>query len=249
MTHFPALLLCSAPTDRDHISPGRSWCTTKDNKCPNKKDKCYPFTDKELLSTLIALGMTINRKCPFENEAQYKKEQKGCIDRSCKGQGRLRNRTEGQGTLFMLNNCYNQHCDGESYRKAGTDCSTMHGFEWMDSTYRTKWPYSAEADPLSYLMGWDYPFGENDYDGFLKSSYAKEDFAKAFECIGPRGSNKNVWCTGQKKCVKNAKPGACISCRETVGGTTGCEINGTKYKVYVLVPPLAPVPWQSDLLE
>ena len=80
VTHFPALLLCSAPTDRDHISPGRNWCTTKDNKCSNKKDKCYPFTDKELLSTFIALEMTDNRKCPFENEAQYKKEQKDCID-------------------------------------------------------------------------------------------------------------------------------------------------------------------------
>ena len=98
-------------------------------------------------------------------------------------------------------------------------------------------------------MGLDVAFGDNDYDGFLKSSYAKEDFAKAFECIGPPGSSKNVWCTGQKKCVKNAKPGACISCRETVGETTGCKINGTQYKVYVLVPPLAPVPWQSDLLE
>ena len=97
-------------------------------------------------------------------------------------------------------------------------------------------------------MGLDIAFGDNDYDGFLKSSYAKEDFAKAFECIGD-GSNTNVWCTGQKKCVKNAKPGACISCRETVGGITGCKINGTQYEVYVLVPPLAPVPWQSDLLE
>ena len=87
MTHLPALLLCSAPTDRDHISPGRSWCTTKDNKCPNKKDKCYPFTDKELLSTLIALEMTDNWKCPFENEAQYEKEQRGCRQSDGRGGG------------------------------------------------------------------------------------------------------------------------------------------------------------------
>ena len=247
MTHLPALLLCSAPTDRDHISPGRSWCTTKDNKCPNKKDKCYPFTDKELLSTLIALDMTDNRKCPFENEAQYKKEQAACIKNKCSYAGEDKDK---------LNDCYNYDCDGERYpRKVGTDCSTMG--KWIDSTYHTKWPYSGEADPLSFLMGVDFPVTDSDYDGFLKSSYAKEDFAKAFECIGDgksdwqsaTGSNTNVWCTGQKKCVKNAKPGACISCRETVGGTTGCKINGTQYEVYVLVPPLAPVPWQSDLLE
>ena len=98
-------------------------------------------------------------------------------------------------------------------------------------------------------MGLDVAFGDNDYDGFLKSSYAKDDFAKAFECIGD-GSNKNVWCTAQKKCVKNAKPGACTSCSESAQNqpqTMGCEINGTQYKVYV--PPLAPAPWQSDLLE
>ena len=241
MTHLPALLLCSAPTDRDHISPGRSWCTTKDNKCPNKKDKCYPFTDKELLSTLIALDMTNNRKCPFENEAQFKKEQAACIKNKC-------SRAE-EGTRY---DCYQRNCEGGRYaRKGGTDCSIIGPLgRFLDSTYRTKWPYSFEADPLSYLMGLENPDFQHggDYDGFIKSSYAKEDYAKAFECIGD-GSNKNVWCTGQKKCVKNAKPGACISCRETVGETTGCKINGTQYEVYVLVPPLAPAPWQSDSLE
>ena len=105
MTHFPALLLCSAPTDRDHISPGRSWCTTKDNKCLNKKDKCYPFTDKELLSTLIALEMTDNRKCPFENEAQYKKEQAACIKNKCSYAGEDKDK---------LNDCYYHNCNYDS---------------------------------------------------------------------------------------------------------------------------------------
>ena len=241
MTHFPALLLCSAPTDRDHISPGRSWCTTKDNKCPNKKDKCYPFTDKDLLSALIALGWSDDSNCPFE--AQFKKEQAACIKNKC-------SRAE-EGTRY---DCYQRNCEGGRYaRKGGTDCSIIGPLgRFLDSTYRTKWPYSFEADPLSYLMGLENPDFQHggDYDGFIKSSYAKEDYAKAFECIGDgkvgnsaTGSNKNVWCTGQKKCVKNAKPGACTSCSESTQHepqTMGCEINGTKYKVYV--PPLASGP-------
>lgn len=217
-----------ACTSKDKLCDyGRNWCTTKDNKCSNKKDKCYPFTDKELLSTFIALEMTDNRKCPFENEALYKKEQAACIKTPCTQCAPCSEWSDDE-------HCYNDFCEGERYRKAGTDCSTMGGFQWMDSTYRTKWPYSPQADPLSYLMGVDFPFGENDYDGFLKSTYAKEDYAKAFECIGD-GSNKNVWCTGQKKCVKNAKPGACTSCKESTQNepkTMGCKINGTQYEVY-----------------
>ena len=66
-------VLCSSQdgNDKGLCGYGRNWCSTSDNKCQSKKDKCYHLGSEELLDTLQAVGIVADNATELPQDLRF----------------------------------------------------------------------------------------------------------------------------------------------------------------------------------